>query len=168
VTYKVYSGTYTFYAGADLLELDEWADVDAAVSAHRKTVVAMRTKHWDTWENKPADMREVSRQWIVDQEYVVAVRETSSPDQTEVSAQTEVPAKSGQTGEPADLPADSATAPVQLPAANATNSTATQQSAITPSADIPADDAPQADSAAEEGHETSPADAPAQGNATTI
>jgi 4-amino-4-deoxy-L-arabinose transferase-like glycosyltransferase len=168
VTYKVYSGTYTFYAGADLLELDEWADVDAAVSAHRKTVVAMRTKHWDTWENKPADMREVSRQWIVDQEYVVAVRETSSPDQTEVSAQTEVPAKSGQTGEPADLPADSATAPVQLPAANATNSTATQQSAITPSADIPADDAPQADTAAEEGHETSPADAPAQGNATTI
>ncbi|MFV0421455.1 ArnT family glycosyltransferase [Oleidesulfovibrio sp.] len=115
VTYKVYSGTYTYYAGKNLIELDEWTDFDAAVAEAPKVVVAMRSKHWDKWENKPVDMTEVNRQWIVDQEYVVGVRVADKPA-------VEDNVDSGTTDAPEKLLPEHA-----APAANATSNVIIQE-----------------------------------------
>ncbi len=117
ITYKVYSGTYAYYAKSNILEFDQWPDLDAAMAQYSRVVVAMRSKHWNTWANKPGDIQQISQQWIADQEYIVAVRTTgaqttdrpkptaptSEPSASDSEAQsaTPLPKEAGEQTEPA-------------------------------------------------------------------
>ncbi|MBG0774987.1 MAG: glycosyltransferase family 39 protein [Desulfovibrionaceae bacterium] len=111
VTYKVYSGTYSYYAGQDVLEVKSWEDVAQVLQWRPKVVLAMKRKYWEEWENRPADLRIVDEQWIVEEPYVLAVS-------------TEAPAPQGP-----DAPASEAAAPTG-PAANATRPADTDATAV--------------------------------------
>lgn len=74
VAYKIYSGTYTFYAGRDILELKDLDETARFVESREKAVVGMRRKYWDQWENRPEALEIVHEQWIVDRPFVLAVK----------------------------------------------------------------------------------------------
>lgn len=91
--YRVYPGIYAYYldealaasdAGAPrpdavVPDLNDPAALAAFLAEHPRAVVAMREKDWKRWEDKPSDIYEVQRQWIVDQPYVLALREDATP-----------------------------------------------------------------------------------------
>ncbi|MGJ3523909.1 ArnT family glycosyltransferase [Nitratidesulfovibrio sp. D1] len=93
VSYKVYSGTYTYYAGSNIEELSDEESLRAAMTLFPQVVVAMRADRFAEWADKPADLREVHRQWIVDREFVLAERSGPvQPEQLEQPVQPEQPA----------------------------------------------------------------------------
>lgn len=73
VTFKVYPGTYTYYAG-NVRDFDDWNAALTEAGKHEKTVLAVRASHWDKLDAKPDGFVEVNRQVIVERAYVVAVR----------------------------------------------------------------------------------------------
>ncbi len=80
-SYRIYSGTYTYYAKTNIFETNEWAELDDFVATHPDAVIAMRKKHWEEWAAKPEDMEIVHRQMLVDpkpdNEYLLAVRRST-------------------------------------------------------------------------------------------
>lgn len=74
MAYKVYSGTYTYYAGRDIREFRSRSQLEAALAAEDKAVVAMRRKHWDRWQNRPEGLVVAHEQWIVDRPFVLVVK----------------------------------------------------------------------------------------------
>ncbi len=110
--YRVYPGVYAYYLDETLAaaapdaprpdtvvpDLNDGAALTAFLAEHPRAVVAMREKDWRRWTDKPSDIFEIHRQWIVDQPYVLAAREGMTPPTT--------PA-------PENVPAD--TAPIPLP-----------------------------------------------------
>lgn len=80
-SYRIYSGTYTYYAKTNIFETNEWAELDDFVATHPDAVIAMRKKHWEEWAAKPGDMEIVHRQMLVDpkpdNEYLLAVRRST-------------------------------------------------------------------------------------------
>ncbi|WP_245590888.1 ArnT family glycosyltransferase [Nitratidesulfovibrio termitidis] len=91
VSYKVYSGTYTYYAGSNIEELSDEDSLRAAVAVFPQLVVAMRADRFAEWTDKPADLHEVHRQWIVDREYVLAERSAPVPPATPENPVTPTP-----------------------------------------------------------------------------
>lgn len=91
--YRVYPGVYAYYLDEALAaaaptaprpdtvvpDLEDHAALVSFLAEHPRAVVAMREKDWTRWEDKPSDMYEVQRQWIVDQPYVLALREDTTP-----------------------------------------------------------------------------------------
>lgn len=79
ITYRMYPGTYTYYAGAHTLDIrdENWTNLEAAMAKHVKIVLAMRLSDWESWPNRPQDMHEVHRQWIVNREFVLSVLDKS-------------------------------------------------------------------------------------------
>ena len=74
VAYKVYPGTYTYYAGRTIHETADLAELEKIVSTRAKVAVVMRKKHWNQWESRPQSLSVVHEQWIADQPYVLAVK----------------------------------------------------------------------------------------------
>jgi 4-amino-4-deoxy-L-arabinose transferase-like glycosyltransferase len=74
LSYNVYSGTYTYYVGQNILEASEPAELEAALAGHDKVVLAMRKKDWDNWGDRP-NLRLVHEQVIVDRPFVLVVKE---------------------------------------------------------------------------------------------
>jgi hypothetical protein len=75
LSYNVYSGTYTYYVGQNILEATEPAELDGALAGHDKVVLAMRKKDWDAWTDRPAGLRAVHEQVIVDRPFVLVVKD---------------------------------------------------------------------------------------------
>ncbi|HEU6438089.1 MAG TPA: dolichyl-phosphate-mannose--protein mannosyltransferase [Nitratidesulfovibrio sp.] len=109
VSYKVYSGTYTYYAGSNIEELSDEDSLRAAMAVFPQLVVAMRADRFAEWTDKPADLREVHRQWIVDREYVLAERsgpmQPMQPEQAAPAGEGAAPAVSGEQMPAPDAPA---------------------------------------------------------------
>lgn len=56
-------------------DIDAMDGLLALLAEHPRVVVAMREKDWNRWADKPNDMHVVQQQWIVDQPYVLVVRD---------------------------------------------------------------------------------------------
>ena len=65
-SYKVYGGTYTFYAGHAVPSLEQ-----LPASGADKMVIGMQRSRLKEWENKPDCFKEVHSQWIETREYVL-------------------------------------------------------------------------------------------------
>jgi len=80
-SYRIYSGTYSYYVKANIFETNDWPELDAFVQEHPDVVIAMRRKHWEEWPNKPDGMEIVHHQILVDpkpsNEYLLAIRRTT-------------------------------------------------------------------------------------------
>lgn len=78
VSYKVYSGTYTYYAGQDVPAINNMEQLQVFLTEHDKVVLAMREKDWKTFPKEEYPLTEVHRQWIIDQPYVLFTQEHAS------------------------------------------------------------------------------------------
>ena len=72
-TYKVYPGTYTYYAGTTQ-DSPSWEDAIAKAEANPKMVLALRASMWDDMTDKPEGFSEVHRQTIAERAYVLVAR----------------------------------------------------------------------------------------------
>ena len=73
MAYRIYPGTYTYYAGRNILETKDLEAVRRELAERRgKVVVGMRRSDWDQWLNRPDNLAVVHEQWIVDRPFVLA------------------------------------------------------------------------------------------------
>ncbi len=88
-TYQMYSGTYSYYAGAKIFETKSWDTLSQFMQEHPNTVIGLRLKHWESWPDRPVNVHIVHRQIVVDphpsNEFLLVVRSApqdaaSTPD----------------------------------------------------------------------------------------
>ncbi|GAB6176033.1 hypothetical protein JCM16814_09240 [Desulfobaculum senezii] len=125
--YKIYSGVYTYYCGTNILETQDLPRLAEMARTEDKFVLGMQRRYWDSWDNRPANLRVVHEQWVVDRPYVLLVNtpeggapaEAPAPETTPVLEQNAT--QPAPTPQPKAAPAPSAPAvqpaPVQPPAA---------------------------------------------------
>jgi hypothetical protein len=115
--FYVTSGTYTFYMGGPMDEINDWAELQKRLADHPRIVVATRLHRWKEWQQKaelePETFRVINTQWIAEREYVILER-AASVAPVAPPAEEENPDTQGQ-AHPA--PATPSTAPSETPAA---------------------------------------------------
>ncbi len=91
---------YAYYAGMNVPGIFSEAELSAfaAGHAHQGLVLAMSAKDWNGWTNRPEGLRVVQRQWIVDAEYVLAVRAPDSPAVESPAVESARPEADGEAG----------------------------------------------------------------------
>ncbi|CAK7070771.1 MAG: Undecaprenyl phosphate-alpha-4-amino-4-deoxy-L-arabinose arabinosyl transferase [Desulfovibrio sp.] len=99
-SYKIYPGTYTYYAG-NVTDCESFEAALAVADKEPKTILALRAKFWDKLENKPAGFAEVNRQLIAERAYVLVARpplETvpAATPETTLETTPDAPAQTGQ------------------------------------------------------------------------
>jgi len=65
-SYRIYSGTYTYYAGYNITETRDHDHLDALFEEHEKIILAIRQRHWESWENRPENLKIVHSQFMVE------------------------------------------------------------------------------------------------------
>lgn len=75
-TYKVYGGTYSFYAGRAVKELGDLKEA-ANLATGGKVILALNRDRLREWGEKPESFVEIHRQWIESRQYVLLA---SPPD----------------------------------------------------------------------------------------
>jgi len=78
MAYKIYSATYTFYAGVNVAETQDRAWLNEQIAAEPKVVVGMQRRYWESWQDRPEDLKIVHEQWIVERPYVLAIKDAST------------------------------------------------------------------------------------------
>ncbi len=73
IAYKIYSGTYSFYAGHNIIETQDLPMITKRLKSKEKIVLAIRKKDWDRWRERPENLEIVDEQWIVDRVYYLVV-----------------------------------------------------------------------------------------------
>lgn len=73
VSFRVYSGVFSYYSSMIVNETDAWAELDRMVAAQPKMVVAMSATRWEGWTHNPG-FTEVMRFWMFSNEYVLLLR----------------------------------------------------------------------------------------------
>ncbi len=73
MSYKIYSGIFTYYAQHDLAEIDHLDEIEKRIAETDKVVLAIRKRHWDDWENRPAYLIPVHEQIISGDTYLLVV-----------------------------------------------------------------------------------------------
>lgn len=75
MAFRIYSGTYTYYAGCDVFETQDLELLDLRIRHEPKAVVGMQKRYWDEWKNRPAGLRVAHEQRIVERAYVLAIKD---------------------------------------------------------------------------------------------
>jgi 4-amino-4-deoxy-L-arabinose transferase-like glycosyltransferase len=87
VSYRIYSGTYTYYAGHNITETRSESYLNEMFEEHTKVVLAIRQKHWDDWDERPENLEIVHSQFLVEHRpsnrYLLAVRGQGSEDRSQ-------------------------------------------------------------------------------------
>ncbi len=91
VAYKIYSGVYTYYCGSNVLETQDLPLIEDMLRKEPKVVLGMQRRYWDDWADRPASLRVVHEQWIVDRPYVLAVQDAPAPEAVAPEAEAAAP-----------------------------------------------------------------------------
>jgi len=75
MSYKVYSGIFTWYAGHNLAETGDPTQLRSWLDAADKAVLSIRRRHWDEWQDKPAGLTVVDEQDIAGMDYLVVIKQ---------------------------------------------------------------------------------------------
>lgn len=121
VSFKVYSGVFSYYSGLVINETGDWNELDRMVAEHPKVIVAMGANRWKDWTHNPG-FTEIMRFWMLSHEYVLLLRNTATDgsnlqedvqslnDEAEQGPENGVPGETGQ-----ESPVPVATKPEQQP-----------------------------------------------------
>lgn len=142
-SFKLYPGTYSYYAGA-VPDCPSWEEALAFADKNPKTILALRSSFWDNMPDKPEGFTVVNRQTIAEREYVLVARpplDGQEPDKTEPEAEAETPAPEAVPDTTPESATPSAPAE-QAPGEAAPASEGASPHAPTPDAPAPGADTP--------------------------
>ena len=72
VAHDIYQGIYSYYLGGVVRETAGFNILDPLL-AEQDVVLAIKKKHWDKWESRPAGLTIELEQWLAGQPYYVVV-----------------------------------------------------------------------------------------------
>ena len=75
MAYRIYSGTYTYYADVTVMESQDPKFISEQIALIPKVVIGMQKRYWDDWTDRPESLEVVHEQWIVERPYVLAVKD---------------------------------------------------------------------------------------------
>ncbi len=75
MAYRIYSGIFTYYAGHNLAETSDRDTLNAMIANHDRLVLSIRDKHWDSWQDRPAELRILDKQNIAGMVYLIAIKD---------------------------------------------------------------------------------------------
>jgi len=75
VAFKVYAGIFTYYAGHDYEETGKWEKLPALLDSHEKVVLAIRKRHWNEWQDRPAHLKIVDEQNVAGMDYLMVIKD---------------------------------------------------------------------------------------------
>ncbi|MFH1913362.1 MAG: glycosyltransferase family 39 protein [Pseudomonadota bacterium] len=73
LSYKVYSGIFTYYAGSDIEETGDFDELVGLVERRGRVILVIRDRHWDEWADRPARLRVIDRQNVAGMTYLLVV-----------------------------------------------------------------------------------------------
>jgi len=73
--YKIYSGTYTYYAGTNVFETQKIPELAEILAARDKVVLGMQKKYLERFMDVPHNLKIAHEQWIVDRPYVLLIQD---------------------------------------------------------------------------------------------
>lgn len=121
ITFKVYPGTYTYYAG-NTHDAETWEKAMTEAEKHPKAILALRANDWDKLDKKPEGFAEVNRQIIAERAYVLVARPPMTPAEPPEPAEFKpepAPAPRPETTEPLAPPQPEAVEPPAQPESEA-------------------------------------------------
>ena len=71
MAHKIYSGIFSYYAGTNIHETSDFADIEKALAEKDNVILVMQKKYYDRWENRPEDLTIVNEQFISDRPYLL-------------------------------------------------------------------------------------------------
>lgn len=74
MSYKIYSGIYSYYAEHDLFETDSRKELTKKIEQAPKAILAIRKKHWDDWDNRPQGLTPIHSQPISGDVYMLVIK----------------------------------------------------------------------------------------------
>lgn len=115
--YKIYSGVYTYYCGTNILETQDLPRLAEMARTEDKFVLGMQRRYWESWDNRPTNLRVVHEQWVVDRPYVLLVNTPEGGAPAEAPAPETTPALEQNATQPAPTPQPKAAPTPSAPAA---------------------------------------------------
>ncbi len=81
--FSVTAGTYTYYMGGPMDEVNDWNVLAERLAAYPKIAVVTRMSRWKEWQEKPelhpGSFTVADTQWIAEREYVIVARDALPP-----------------------------------------------------------------------------------------
>lgn len=71
VTYGLYGGIYTYYAEHNLDKVSSLDEINILMEKEDKLLLAIRNKDLKDWGDKPEALKEINRQWLENNEYIL-------------------------------------------------------------------------------------------------
>ncbi|WP_432735455.1 glycosyltransferase family 39 protein [Maridesulfovibrio sp. FT414] len=71
LAHKIYSGIFSYYAGTDIHETSDLAEIESILNEKESVILVMQKKYYDKWENKPEGIQVINEQFISDRPYVL-------------------------------------------------------------------------------------------------
>ncbi|WP_027720910.1 ArnT family glycosyltransferase [Maridesulfovibrio zosterae] len=71
LAHKIYSGIFSYYAGTDIHETSDMAEIESILKEKDNVILVMQKKYYDRWENKPDGIKVINEQFISDRPYVL-------------------------------------------------------------------------------------------------
>lgn len=71
MAHKIYSGIFTYYAGTNIHETSDFAEIERVLSEKDNVILIMQKKYYDRWENKPEGIKVINEQFISDRPYLL-------------------------------------------------------------------------------------------------
>ncbi|MDD3312465.1 glycosyltransferase family 39 protein [Pseudodesulfovibrio sp.] len=75
MAFKIYSGIFTWYAGHDLAETGDPAELKAWLDETDKAVLSIRRRHFDEWKDRPAGLTVIDEQDIAGMDYLIVLKQ---------------------------------------------------------------------------------------------
>lgn len=76
---RIYSGSYSYYSEGPVIEVQEYADIEAALEKRPKLIVAMSRRAWKRWQDRPQNAWVINEHLLVDDKMLLAIIERN-PD----------------------------------------------------------------------------------------
>ncbi|WP_031482096.1 ArnT family glycosyltransferase [Maridesulfovibrio frigidus] len=71
LAHKIYSGIFSYYAGTNIHETSDFAEIERILEEQDKVILVMQRKYFDRWENRPDNVEIINEQFISDRPYVL-------------------------------------------------------------------------------------------------
>ncbi|CCO22134.1 ArnT family glycosyltransferase [Maridesulfovibrio hydrothermalis] len=71
LAHKIYSGIFSYYAGTNIHETSDLAEIESILAEKDDVILVMQKKYYDRWDNRPENITVINEQFISDRPYLL-------------------------------------------------------------------------------------------------